>query len=178
VSDAAFLANLGPVKTALGLPANWEAQLQTRKNSFTTALNSLETVEQLPSIGHPVCYGDHHLYDVVWPYYPHYMYDPGEPVFQDKKIPQRVSIYKFYLDMHTDEWVQLQYFEFVVKGRKNLHEAMKKLSKLIQARASQQKIDSAWEEVALLYNGKRYKERGYDKLLKAAYKRSPIKGIP
>jgi hypothetical protein len=41
VSDAAFLANLGPVKTALGLPANWEAQLQTRKNNFTTALNSL-----------------------------------------------------------------------------------------------------------------------------------------
>ena len=57
---AQFLANLGPVKTALGLPATWEAQLQTRKNSFTTALNSLETVEQLPSIGHPVCYGDHH----------------------------------------------------------------------------------------------------------------------
>jgi hypothetical protein len=25
---AQFLANLGPVKTALGLPANWEAQLQ------------------------------------------------------------------------------------------------------------------------------------------------------
>ena len=178
MSDAAFLANLGPVKTALGLPANWEAQLQTRKNSFTTALNSLETVEQLPSIGHPVCYGDHHLYDVVWPYYPHYMYDPGEPVFQDEKIPQRVSLYKFYLDMHTDEWVQLQYFDFVVKGRKNLHEAMKKLSELIQKRAPQQKIDTAWEEVALLYNGKRYRERGYDKLLKAAYKRSPIKGIP
>jgi hypothetical protein len=39
---AQFLANLGPVKTALGLPANWEAQLQTRKNSFTTALNSLD----------------------------------------------------------------------------------------------------------------------------------------
>ena len=57
---AQFLANLGPVKTALGLPATWEAQLQTRKNNFTTALNSLETVEQLPSIGHPVCYGDHH----------------------------------------------------------------------------------------------------------------------
>ena len=35
---AQFLANLGPVKTALGLPANWEAQLQTRKNNFTTAL--------------------------------------------------------------------------------------------------------------------------------------------
>ena len=35
---ARFLANLGPVKTALGLPANWEAQLQTRKNNFTTAL--------------------------------------------------------------------------------------------------------------------------------------------
>jgi hypothetical protein len=31
---AQFLANLGPVKTALGLPANWEAQLQTRKNSW------------------------------------------------------------------------------------------------------------------------------------------------
>ena len=30
---AQFLANLGPVKTALGLPANWEAQLQTRKNT-------------------------------------------------------------------------------------------------------------------------------------------------
>jgi hypothetical protein len=39
---ARFLANLGPVKTALGLPATWEAQLQTRKNSFTTALNSLD----------------------------------------------------------------------------------------------------------------------------------------
>jgi hypothetical protein len=33
VSDAAFLANFGPVKTALGLPANWEAQLQTRNDS-------------------------------------------------------------------------------------------------------------------------------------------------
>ena len=42
---ARFLANLGPVKTALGLPANWEAQLQTRKNSFTTALNSLDLAE-------------------------------------------------------------------------------------------------------------------------------------
>jgi hypothetical protein len=30
---AQFLANLGPVKTALGLPANWEAQLQTRKTT-------------------------------------------------------------------------------------------------------------------------------------------------
>ena len=30
---AQFLANLGPVKTALGLPANWEAQLQTRNDS-------------------------------------------------------------------------------------------------------------------------------------------------
>jgi hypothetical protein len=30
---AQFLANLGPVKTALGLPANWEAQLQTRNTS-------------------------------------------------------------------------------------------------------------------------------------------------
>jgi hypothetical protein len=42
---AQFLANLGPVKTALGLPANWEAQLQTRKNNFTTALNSLDLAE-------------------------------------------------------------------------------------------------------------------------------------
>ena len=42
---AQFLANLGPVKTALGLPANWEAQLQTRKNSFTTTLNSLDLAE-------------------------------------------------------------------------------------------------------------------------------------
>ena len=42
---AQFLANLGPVKTALGLPANWEAQLQTRKNHFTTALNSLDLAE-------------------------------------------------------------------------------------------------------------------------------------
>jgi hypothetical protein len=118
------------------------------------------------------------LYDAFWRFDAHYKDDPGGPVFQRDKIPQRVSLYKFYLDMHTDEWVQLQYFEFVVKGRKNLHEAMKKLSELIQKRAPQQKIDSAWEEVALLYNGKRYKERGYDKLLKAAYKRSPIKGIP
>jgi hypothetical protein len=30
---AQFLANLGPVKTALGLPATWEAQLQTRNDS-------------------------------------------------------------------------------------------------------------------------------------------------
>jgi hypothetical protein len=30
---AQFLANLGPVKTALGLPANGEAQLQTRNDS-------------------------------------------------------------------------------------------------------------------------------------------------
>ena len=30
---AQFLANLGPVKTALGLPATWEAQLQTRNTS-------------------------------------------------------------------------------------------------------------------------------------------------
>ena len=42
---AQFLANLGPVKTALGLHANWEAQLQTRKNSFTTTLNSLDLAE-------------------------------------------------------------------------------------------------------------------------------------
>jgi hypothetical protein len=42
---AQFLANLGPVKTALGLPANGEAQLQTRKNSFTTTLNSLDLAE-------------------------------------------------------------------------------------------------------------------------------------
>ncbi len=28
---AQFLANLGPVKTALGLPANWEAPLTTRQ---------------------------------------------------------------------------------------------------------------------------------------------------
>ena len=42
---AQFLANFGPVKTALGLPANWEAQLQTRKNNFTTALNSLDLAE-------------------------------------------------------------------------------------------------------------------------------------
>jgi hypothetical protein len=42
---AQFLANLGPVKTALGLPANWEAQLQTRKNNFNTALNSLDLAE-------------------------------------------------------------------------------------------------------------------------------------
>jgi hypothetical protein len=42
---AQFLANLGPVKTALGLPATWEAQLQTRKNNFTTALNSLDLAE-------------------------------------------------------------------------------------------------------------------------------------
>jgi len=118
------------------------------------------------------------LYDAVRHPINHSDYDPGGPEFQSNKIPQRVSLYKFYLDMHTDEWVQLQYFEFVVKGRKNLHEAMKKLSELIQKRAPQQEIDSAWEEVALLYNGKRYKERGYDKLLKAAYKRSPIKGIP
>jgi hypothetical protein len=37
---AQFLANLGPVKTALGLPANWEAQLIARKNAFTNALNN------------------------------------------------------------------------------------------------------------------------------------------
>ena len=37
---AQFLANLGPVKTALGLPANWEAQLQTRNNS-RSALSDL-----------------------------------------------------------------------------------------------------------------------------------------
>ena len=42
---AQFLANLGPVITALGPPANWEAQLQTRKNNFTTALNSLDLAE-------------------------------------------------------------------------------------------------------------------------------------
>jgi hypothetical protein len=37
---ARFLANLGPVKTALGLPANWEAQLQTRNDS-RSALSDL-----------------------------------------------------------------------------------------------------------------------------------------
>ena len=42
---AQFLANFGPVKTALGLPATWEAQLQTRNDSFTTALNSLDLAE-------------------------------------------------------------------------------------------------------------------------------------
>jgi uncharacterized protein involved in exopolysaccharide biosynthesis len=42
---AQFLANLGPVKTALGLPANWEAQLIARKNAFTTALNVLDIAE-------------------------------------------------------------------------------------------------------------------------------------
>ena len=30
---AQFLANPGPVKTALGPPATWEAQLQTRNDS-------------------------------------------------------------------------------------------------------------------------------------------------
>ena len=42
---AQFLANLGPVKTALGLPANWDAQLATRKNSFTTTLNSFDLAQ-------------------------------------------------------------------------------------------------------------------------------------
>lgn len=40
-----FLANLGPVKTALGLPATWEATLTTRKNNYTTSLNSLDLAE-------------------------------------------------------------------------------------------------------------------------------------
>jgi uncharacterized phage infection (PIP) family protein YhgE len=48
---AQFLANLGPVKTALGLPANWEAQLQTRKNNFTTALASSATWELAERVG-------------------------------------------------------------------------------------------------------------------------------
>jgi uncharacterized protein involved in exopolysaccharide biosynthesis len=42
---AQFLANLGPVKTALGLPANWEAQLIARKNAFANALNILDIAE-------------------------------------------------------------------------------------------------------------------------------------
>lgn len=42
---AQFLANLGPIKTALGLPANWEANLATRKTNFTTTLNSLQLAE-------------------------------------------------------------------------------------------------------------------------------------
>jgi hypothetical protein len=39
---AQFLANLGPSRRRCGLRANWEAQLHTRKNNFTTALNSLD----------------------------------------------------------------------------------------------------------------------------------------
>lgn len=108
---------------------------------------------------------------------PHTLIDPGG-LAQYSSLPQKSALYQFYVDMHTNERVQLQYFEFVVKERKDLHTAMRRLSILIRARAPQQKIDLAWEQVALLYNGKRYKERGYDKLLKAAYKRSPIKGIP
>lgn len=42
---AQFLANIGPIKTMLGLPANWDATLITRKNNFTTALNSLDLAE-------------------------------------------------------------------------------------------------------------------------------------
>jgi uncharacterized protein involved in exopolysaccharide biosynthesis len=42
---AQFLANLGPVKTALGLPATWEAQLIARKNAFANALNVLDIAE-------------------------------------------------------------------------------------------------------------------------------------
>ena len=103
--------------------------------------------------------------------------DPGGLV-QYSSLPQKSALYQFYVDMHTNEQVQLQYFEFVVKERKDLHAAMRRLSILIRACAPQPKIDLAWEQVALLYNGRRYKERGYDKLLKAAYKRSPIKGIP
>lgn len=104
--------------------------------------------------------------------------DPGDRYFQFHRLAQQSALYQFYVDMHTNERVQLQYFEFVVKERKNLHVAMKTLSELIRARAPQPKIERAWAWVARLYNGKRYKERGYDELLKAAYKRSPIKGIP
>ncbi len=42
---AQFLANLGPIKTALGLPATWDAPLQTLKSSFTTTLNGLDLAE-------------------------------------------------------------------------------------------------------------------------------------
>ena len=108
---------------------------------------------------------------------PHTFIDPGGPV-QYSRLPSKSALYQFYVDMHTNERVQLRYFEFVVKERTNLHQAMIKLTELIRARAPQPKIDMAWARVAQLYNGKRFRLRGYDKKLKAAYKESPVKGRP
>jgi len=108
---------------------------------------------------------------------PHTLIDPGGPV-QYSRLPSKSALYQFYVDMHTNERVQLRYFEFVVKERTDLHQAMIKLTELIRARAPQPKIDMAWARVAQLYNGKRFRLRGYDKKLKAAYKESPVKGRP
>jgi len=42
---AQFLANIGPVKLALGLPVSWDLQAQALKTAFTTALNNLDLAE-------------------------------------------------------------------------------------------------------------------------------------
>jgi len=107
----------------------------------------------------------------------HTLIDPGGPV-QYFSLPSKSALYQFYVDMHTNERVQLRYFEFVVKERTNLHQAMIKLTALIRACAPQPKIDKAWARVAQLYNGKRFWLRGYDEKLKAAYQESPVKGRP
>jgi hypothetical protein len=108
---------------------------------------------------------------------PHTLIDPGGPV-QYSDLPSKSALYQFYVDMHTNERVQLIYFEFVVEERTDLHQAMQDLTHKLHSPSSQSERDKAWQTVAFLYNGSKYKVRGYDEKLKAAYKESPVKGRP
>jgi hypothetical protein len=108
---------------------------------------------------------------------PHTFIDPGGPV-QYLDLPSKSALYQFYVDMHTNERVQLRYFEFVVKERTDLHQAMQDLTHKLHSPSSQSERDKAWQTVAFLYNGSKYKVRGYDEKLKAAYQKSPVKGRP
>jgi len=108
---------------------------------------------------------------------PHTLIDPGGPV-QYSRLPSKSALYQFYVDMHTNERVQLRYFEFVVEERTDLHQAMQDLTHKLHSPSSQSERDEAWQTVAFLYNGSKYKVRGYDEKLKAAYQESPVKGRP
>jgi hypothetical protein len=107
----------------------------------------------------------------------HTLIDPGGPV-QYSDLPSKSALYQFYVDMHTNERVQLIYFEFVVEERTDLHQAMQDLTHKLHSPSSQSERDKAWQTVAFLYNGSKYKVRGYDEKLKAAYQESPVKGRP
>jgi hypothetical protein len=108
---------------------------------------------------------------------PHTLIDPGG-LAQYSSLPSKSALYQFYVDMHTNERVQLRYFEFVVEERTDLHQAMQDLTHKLHSPSSQSERDEAWQTVAFLYNGSKYKVRGYDEKLKAAYQESPVKGRP